>query len=83
MATVCCPNCNNEFQKPTSPAIWVLCALGGVCAVGFMFLVVVLVCLSAISSVGTASNEAFEEIAAQIELEQAASDGVSYPAVGQ
>ena len=83
MATVCCPNCNNEFKKPTSPTTWVLVTLGAICTLGFIFLVFALVCLSAISAIGTASNDAFTDIAAQIEHEQADSNNISFQAVGQ
>ena len=62
-----CPNCHSTISKPTSPLSWIL-AIVGILLLG-AFLVVV-VCLTAIASIGDLDEkqQRFDENAAQVSV---------------
>lgn len=55
MATICCPNCQTQIQKPTNVVAWVLGTLAALFVGGFLIIVI---CLSAVTAIGANANVA-------------------------
>ena len=54
MATMRCPNCQTEIQKPTNVLAWIL---GTIAVGGLGLFMLVIVCLAAITSIGAVATE--------------------------
>ena len=78
MATMCCPNCQTVIKKPTNVLAWIAGILAAL-FVGGVLLVVV--CLTAVSAIGANAEDQFDRISADLrkaEVQNEQSYPVSY-----